>query len=59
VDRIEALAPDWIHAMHGGTLTRAVLPHYVSALRTQEFAYRGMLLGRQVQAPSADTATKP
>ena len=32
--------------MHGGTLTQDVLPHYISALRTQEFAYRGMLLGR-------------
>jgi flavorubredoxin len=58
VDRIERLAPDWIHAMHGGTLTRAVLPHYISALRTQEFAYRGMLLGRQVQ-PSTEATTKP
>ena len=53
VDRIDALAPQWIHAMHGGTLTQEALPQYISALRTQEFGYRGMLLGREVAPPAA------
>ena len=52
VDRLEQLEPQWVHAMHGGTLTTDALPHYVSALRTQEFAYRGMLLGREVATPA-------
>jgi flavorubredoxin len=54
VDRISALDLDWINAMHGGTLTRGALPAYVSALRRQEFAYRGRLLGREL--PAAATA---
>jgi flavorubredoxin len=54
VDRIAGIDLEWIHAMHGGTLTRDALPAYVQALRRQEFAYRGMLLGREV----AQTAIK-
>jgi flavorubredoxin len=50
VDRIVALNPDWVHAMHGGTLTREALPAYTSALRRQEFAYCGLLLGRTVSS---------
>jgi hypothetical protein len=34
--------------MHGGSLTRESLPAYMKALRTQEYAYRGRLLGRPV-----------
>ena len=52
-DRIEGLAPDWIHAMHGGTLTGDALPYFTTALREHEFAYRGMLLGREVAATGA------
>jgi flavorubredoxin len=48
VDRIEALDPTWIHAMHGGTLTGDVLPAYNEALRENEFAYNGLLLGRDI-----------
>jgi hypothetical protein len=55
VDRVAALDLDWVHAMHGGTLTRQALPSYIAALRKQEFAYRGRLLGRQVE--SEKTAT--
>ena len=47
VDRLEALAPDWTHAMHGGTLTREALPSYVRALQ-QDFAFEGRLLGREL-----------
>jgi flavorubredoxin len=52
VDRIEVLDPEWVHAMHGGTVARAALPYFVRALREQEFAYRGFLLGREVAAPA-------
>jgi flavorubredoxin len=48
VDRIEALEPNWMHAMHGGSLTRDAIPYYTSALRDQPFAYDGRLLGRDV-----------
>jgi flavorubredoxin len=48
VDRIEALDPRWIHAMHGGTLTRESLPAYVAALREKQFAYDGWVLGREL-----------
>lgn len=47
-DRIAQLDPDWVHAMHGGTLTKAALPAYLAALERQEFAYRGVLLGREL-----------
>jgi flavorubredoxin len=52
-DRVEALDPRWVHAMHGGSLTREALPAYLRALGDQEFAYRGMLLGREVAATVA------
>jgi flavorubredoxin len=48
VDRIEQLDPQWVHAMHGGTLTREALPSYLSALREKDFAYHGWLLGREL-----------
>jgi flavorubredoxin len=50
VDRLEALDPEWVHAMHGGTLVRAAVPAFNSALREHEFAYAGRLLGREVGA---------
>jgi flavorubredoxin len=49
VDRVEALDPDWVHGMHGGSLTRETFPHYVRALREEPFAYQGKLLGRPVE----------
>jgi flavorubredoxin len=48
VDRLATMEIEWVHAMHGGTLTGEVLPKYMQALQRQEFAYRGMLLGRQL-----------
>jgi flavorubredoxin len=51
VDRIEALDPDWVHGMHGGSLTREALPYFVRALREEPFAYQGKLLGRPLEAP--------
>lgn len=50
VDRIEGLDPDWVHGMHGGSLDRQTLPHFVRALREEPFGYRGKLLGREVAA---------
>jgi flavorubredoxin len=52
VDRVEGLEPDWVHGMHGGSLTREALPHYVRALREEPFAYEGKLLGRAVELPA-------
>jgi flavorubredoxin len=48
VNRVERLRPEWIHAMHGGTLTSQIFPRFVSALREQPFAYHGELLGRVI-----------
>jgi flavorubredoxin len=50
VDRIEALDPEWVHGMHGGSLHRETLPGFTSALREEGFAYEGKLLGREVLA---------
>jgi glyoxylase-like metal-dependent hydrolase (beta-lactamase superfamily II) len=35
-------------AMNGGSLTGDALPYCVRALREQDFAWRGMLLGREL-----------
>jgi flavorubredoxin len=51
VERIAPLDLEWVHAMHGGTLTREALPYYLTALRRDSFAYQGLLLGREL--PSA------
>jgi flavorubredoxin len=48
VDRLSALNPQWVHAMHGGTLTRESLPPYVRALQQQDFAFEGKVLGRDL-----------
>jgi hypothetical protein len=53
VARIESLDPDWIHGMHGGSLPRDAIPHYVRALREQPFAYQGKVLGRELPADTA------
>jgi flavorubredoxin len=53
VDRLEALQPEWTHAMHGGTLTGEVLPRYHKALREQPFAFEGKTLGRPILEPAA------
>ncbi len=53
-DRIEQLGPDWIHSMHGATIKGEALGHYTTALREQEFAYQGLLLGREVGAPPVE-----
>ncbi|MET0729563.1 MAG: hypothetical protein ABWZ03_00095 [Solirubrobacterales bacterium] len=48
VDRLEALEPNWMFAMHGGTLTHEAIPRYTRALQERPFAYAGTLLGREV-----------
>jgi len=51
VDRVEALAPEWVHAMHGGTIRGDAFGYFTKALRDQEFGWNGMLLGRELRAP--------
>ncbi len=48
MDRLEALDPQWIHAMHGGTLTGEIFPRYSRALREERFAFQGKSLGRPI-----------
>jgi flavorubredoxin len=48
VDRLEKLDPQWIHPMHGGSLPREVVPAYTRALREEEFAFEGKILGRMI-----------
>lgn len=48
IDRVEELKPAWIHPMHGGSFEQTALPQYTKALRENEFAYRGLLLGREI-----------
>jgi flavorubredoxin len=57
VDRVERLDPDWIHGMHGGSLGRETIPHFVRALREEPFAYEGKLLGREL--PTEAEAPQP
>jgi flavorubredoxin len=56
VRRIEELDPTWIHAMHGGSLTGEALHYYNRALQDEEFAYNGLLLGRDINAVAAAAA---
>jgi flavorubredoxin len=49
VDRLEQLEPQWVHAMHGGTLTGEILPRFTRALREERFAFQGKTLGRPIE----------
>ena len=49
IDRLVPLEPEWIHAMHGGTLTGEIFPRYVQALREGRFAFQGKTLGRPIE----------
>jgi flavorubredoxin len=58
VDRIEQIAPAWVHAMHGGTIAGEVLPRFAQALREERFAFQGKTLGRELpQAEAAPAST--
>jgi flavorubredoxin len=46
LDRIGRLAPEWIHPMHGGSLSKVVAADYERALRNEPFAYEGKVFGR-------------
>lgn len=48
LDRLEPLKPSWVHAMHGGSIPAESLPRYIQALRENDFAYEGRLLGREL-----------
>jgi flavorubredoxin len=52
IDRLVPLEPEWIHAMHGGTLTGEIFPRYVQALREGRFAFQGKTLGRPIGEPA-------
>ena len=54
IDRLERLAPEWVHAMHGGTLTGEILPRYTKALREEPFAFQGKSLGRPIPEMGAE-----
>jgi flavorubredoxin len=56
IDRLVQLDPEWIHAMHGGTLTGEIFPRYVKALREERFAFEGKSLGRPIVEPAAAEA---
>src|SRR5213075_1465587 len=47
-NRLEKMNLAWIHPMHRGSFEQNALPNYGGALRENEFAYRGMLLGREI-----------
>src|SRR5262245_55237352 len=49
VSRIETVDLDWIHPMHGGSLTRDAACPYIAALHEKEYAYQGMVLGRRLE----------
>jgi len=49
IDRLEQLDPQWIHAMHGGTLTGEIYPRFNRALREERFAFQGKTLGRPIE----------
>jgi flavorubredoxin len=48
VDRLEKMDLAWFHPMHGGSFQRPAFANYAKGLRDNEFAYRGMLLGREI-----------
>lgn len=50
---VTELRPDWVHAMHGATITGEALAHYSQALLDEPFAYRGVLLGRPIGRDTA------
>jgi flavorubredoxin len=52
IDRLVPLEPEYIHAMHGGSLTGEIFPRYVKALREQPFAFQGKSLGRPIGEPA-------
>jgi flavorubredoxin len=50
VDRLDHIDLEWVHSMHGGSMRRTDATPYMNALREQEYAYRGLLLGRELPA---------
>jgi hypothetical protein len=48
VDRLEKLAPEWNHPMHGGSLPKEVVPSYTEALRNEAFGFEGKMFGRTI-----------
>ena len=64
VDRIEALDPDWIHGMHGGSLGRETIPYFTPRCGRSRSAIRASCSAemscrdeaRYIAKPTAATA---
>ena len=55
-DRVERLAPSWVHPMHGGSLRGEMLPRYIAALRSHPSpSMVGYLANNFPSRPDADT----
>jgi len=50
VNRLDRLQLEWIHPMHGGSMRALHAQPFKRALREKEYAYRGMVLGRELKA---------
>jgi flavorubredoxin len=48
IDRVEKMDLAWVHPMHGGSFEQSAFPSYAGALRDNDFAYRCILLGREI-----------
>ena len=48
VKRLEKLNPEMVYPMHGSVIDSSVFPSYIDALMQNEFAYSGMLLGKEI-----------
>jgi hypothetical protein len=46
--RLEKLERRMIYPMHGSVIDGSVFPRYASALNEYEFAYSGILLGKEI-----------
>lgn len=58
VRRVEELRPDWVHAMHGATISGEALPYYTRALLEEPFGYRGVLFGREILPYDASQSSR-
>jgi flavorubredoxin len=48
VNRLERLKPEMVYPMHGSCFDGSMFGHYANALRENDFAFSGMLLGKKL-----------
>ena len=48
VNRLERLKPEMVYPMHGSCFDGSMFGHYARALRENDFAFSGMLLGKKL-----------